>query len=696
MITAEDLARLLPTVHRLRDVAAFGAPGESGPLHDLLAVLAGQADVVDADLDRLADAWFIETCADWLVPYLGDLLGATPLHPIGTGATVPRTAVANTLTYRQRKGTLAVLEQLTRDVTGWPARAVEAFSLLAWNQAVNHIRPKRTGTPDLHPPEVADRIGGPLDRAPRTVEVRGPARGGRYGLDRVVLFLYRLQHLTTEHAEAVPAPGGTGRWHLDPFERDVPLFRAPTERPGIGLSTEEELPVPLHRRDLPDPGMQIETAGLTGWTSARVVHCDLTDWRPPPEEAVAVDPVLGRATTGPSVPALRATVTTGTAMPLGGGPYDRRIRPLLPGGPAEARLLVGRELVPAPGVFTSVADALASWRTGGAADRTDIVIVDNAVYDEPLLPDGEALDLHPGQVLRLVAADDMAPATGELPSPDPPLDRTRRRAVIAAPLTVRGNSGNSGRAAGHLALDGLWCTGPVTVAPGDLAALTLQDCTVAPQHEAGEDLPAVRVAGTDDDNPDLAVELRWSVAGDVHLGQSRGSLRLDTVLLHGGISAQLAEVTVCDSTVDGPLTCDLLTLGSSSVFTGPVTATRRQAGCLRYCWLPEGSLTPPRYRCQPDLALAAATDPATGLVPPDRAATIRARVRPSFTSLAFRHPAAGQLARRCPSEIAEGTEDGTEMGVHRALRQPQRWENLAISLDEYLPAGLQVAVVTVT
>lgn len=41
-----------------------------------------------------------------------------------------RAWVANTLAYRRRKGTALVLEQLARDVTGWPATAVEFSS--AW------------------------------------------------------------------------------------------------------------------------------------------------------------------------------------------------------------------------------------------------------------------------------------------------------------------------------------------------------------------------------------------------------------------------------------------------------------------------------------------------------------------------------------------------------------------------------------
>ena len=53
-----------------------------------------------------------------------------------------RAQVANTLAYRRRKGTAAVLEQLARDVTGWNASVVEFFQLLATTQYMNHLRPE--------------------------------------------------------------------------------------------------------------------------------------------------------------------------------------------------------------------------------------------------------------------------------------------------------------------------------------------------------------------------------------------------------------------------------------------------------------------------------------------------------------------------------------------------------------------------
>jgi hypothetical protein len=125
-ITSRGVYDLLPAELRRLD-------GESdGAVQALVRILAEQLATVEADIDRLGEDWFIETCAEWVVPYLGDLLGARGIHQIATaGATAARARIANTLRFRRRKGTLAMLEQLARDATGWPAKAVEFFELLS-------------------------------------------------------------------------------------------------------------------------------------------------------------------------------------------------------------------------------------------------------------------------------------------------------------------------------------------------------------------------------------------------------------------------------------------------------------------------------------------------------------------------------------------------------------------------------------
>src|SRR4030095_8725475 len=84
---------LLPAVYRLRDEL------QGGPLRELLAVVAEQVNVLEDDIARLYDNWFIETCDNWVVPYLGDLVGYRQVAAGGEPADVagksgpPRTNV---------------------------------------------------------------------------------------------------------------------------------------------------------------------------------------------------------------------------------------------------------------------------------------------------------------------------------------------------------------------------------------------------------------------------------------------------------------------------------------------------------------------------------------------------------------------------------------------------------------------------
>src|SRR6266480_1440771 len=128
MKNPDRLYDLLPVIYRQRDAKC------GQPLRALLRVISEQVDVVEEDIARLYDNWFIETCDDWVVPYIGDLLGFELVHEAAQpgdvrtaeGRTldkilIPRSEVAHTIAARRRRGTLALLEELARDVAGWPA-----------------------------------------------------------------------------------------------------------------------------------------------------------------------------------------------------------------------------------------------------------------------------------------------------------------------------------------------------------------------------------------------------------------------------------------------------------------------------------------------------------------------------------------------------------------------------------------------
>jgi len=143
------------------------------------------------------------------------------------------------------------------------------------------------------------------------------------------------------------------------------------------------------------------------------------------------------------------------------------------------------------------------------------------------------------------------------------------------------------------------------------------------------------------------------------------------------------------TTVFGAVRLKELILASEVIFNDPVVSERRQAGCVRFSYVPEGSQTPRRYRCQPDLTLDDVDDPA-------RQESIRARLTPSFTSVRYGSPAYAQLGPTCAEEIRTGAEDGSEMGAFSSLKQPQRESNLRIRLEEYLPFALEAELIYVT
>jgi len=120
-IDAQSLYSLLPAIVRIRDIE------QGGRLEALIAVLADQAAVLDEDLSQLYDDQFIETCADWVAPYIGDLIGYRHLHAVSPRIASVRAEIAHTIGYRRRKGTAAMLEQLAQDVTGWSACVVEVL-----------------------------------------------------------------------------------------------------------------------------------------------------------------------------------------------------------------------------------------------------------------------------------------------------------------------------------------------------------------------------------------------------------------------------------------------------------------------------------------------------------------------------------------------------------------------------------------
>jgi hypothetical protein len=673
------LFTLLPAVHRVRDRA------QGDPLRALLAVIEGEADRIEGDIAGLYDNWFIETCDAWVVPYIGDLLGVRGLLTTTGGAFSQRGYVANTLAYRRRKGTAAVLEQLARDLTGWPARAVEFFARLATTQHVNHVRLAAPATIDVRSAHAAQLVGTPFDTAMHTGEVRHVDNGrGRYNVPYIGLFLWRLQSylLTDVAARRVDAR----RFTFDPLGGGRTLFNVPETETGLAhLAEPFNVPMPLTRRSLhrdlvryygtPDAVNSLRVRiGSAVQTADRVVVCDLSDaaagqWaHDAPAGKIALDPQLGRIVFA-DAPGQEVLVSfaQGFGGDLGGGPYDRRasLAAALKGG---TTWQVGVMRNPPAGqtqIKATLTAAVTEWNQRPPGEHGVIVLMDSRTYEEDLNTATTRIRVPAGSQLVVVAAQWPEEETGD------PLRSVARLTGRVTPTAVRphlkgaidvvGTAPPNSPAPGRLVLNGLVFEGSVRVLPGNLAELEVAHCTLPPQ--------AATFACQG--NAGLALTFTRLICGDLKPGAGARSLRLVESIVDGDVDAPALTIDGC--TVLGETKARTIE-ASNAIFVGRVQVERRQSGCVRFSFLPLDSEAPRRFQCQPTSEPGAAA------------------VVPQFTSRTFGDPGYATLAAGCPSEIATGADDQGEMGAWHFLQSPQRVRNLRLALDEYLRFGLEAGV----
>lgn len=742
----EKLYDLLPAYIREQDF------DQGEQLKGLLALIETQADLIDADIGQLQNNAFIETCEAWAIPYIGDLVATIPLFDeshvrdgdtagelfgdlngpslrprIGLGA---RADVAKTIYYRRRKGTLPMLEELARDVTGWAAHAVEFFQLLGRTQWLrNHVRPQALRTPDIRSVERMDRIAGPFDEAAHTVDVRqiNPFDGW-FNIRNVGFFLWRLRSYRRAASQARRLGGAADfRYHFSPLGQSAPLFtRLRREGDEAGLATEFHTPGPIRpalfyedirvRHALPVVpdfsefyGLFAEFPGMLRAPApslmifvdgapvplADIFDHDLSTWDQPAGARVAVDVARGRLTLGPGrAPAGRVEVYYhyGFAADLGGGGYARRawlVRARL------ATMVLTVNGSGAAGVFATIGAALAAWVAAGRPDCI-IRIDDNRTY-------AEAISIEPAddRFIAIEAADGFCPHL----SLQGPLD------IAGAHETAR------------VTLSGLWIEGQVRVR-GSLGRLRLLHTTLVPGGTIAETdppgppaaNPSLIAAAVDAQgaplNSELQIELAFAIVGAIRAPDHAQALIALDCIVDGGATPAIAGVAAGASgpacrlercTVRGATNVRQIDLATETIFDGPVAVERQQIGCVRFSYVSRDSLTPRPYRCQPDLeirrvveaAQAASPAPLTQPQIDTLALGVARRVRPEYASEAYGQPAYLQLHVNGPKEIATGAEDGSEQGVFCHLKQPQRAANLRRRLEEYLPFGLESGLIYV-
>ena len=680
-----SLYELLPAIHRIRDAELAAAAGlERGPLEELLAVLAEQIGVADEHLDQLRDDLFIETCADWVVPYIGDLIGYRSLHQNVPALASPRAEVAHTIALRRRKGTALVLEQLARDVTNWDARAVEYFQRLCTTQNMIHLRPHNLQSPDLRDGAALEWIGTPFETANRTVDVRHIAsRRGRHNIPNVGLHLWRIQ--AHAHRESPAFQTAQRRYRASPLNHDLPLYNRPRAEDDIRhLAEPDNVPWPLSRRrlseqlarhygerpsagapqDNPEPGLLLQVDGVViERDQIRICHLgdDGSSWAqsPPPNGQYAIDPVLGRIALPADAPDpanVRLTWREGFSADIGSGEYER----------GDSLSTPATVPIRVPDDHATLAAALAAIAGNGV-----IEITDSSRYAETL-----AITVADEGSVEIRAANG------------------RRPVLDLAGFSIDGGDNSA------CILNGLLLTGAPLEVPDRpanlLARLQLTHCTLVPgialQPDASPTQPGapsllLAIAGLDTD-------IDRCIVGGIRC-HARASVRATDSLVDATARDAVAFAAPDDvaaggvlsliaCTVVGKIHASEIGLVSNSIvhaaltaadtWAVPVRTSRKQVGCVRFSWLPFESIVPTRHRCQPESSGDAR------------------RIAPRFTSLRYGTPAYGQLTTATPAEIRRGADDESEMGVFHPLFGPQRESNLGIRLAEYLRVGLQAGI----
>ncbi|HEV2581248.1 MAG TPA: hypothetical protein VGT44_10400 [Ktedonobacteraceae bacterium] len=553
----DRLYTLLPRYYRQRDA------DERWPLQALLHVIAEQVNVVEDDIAQLYENWFIETCQDWVVPYIGDLIGYEIVHDAGEPGDIttlegkqrnkimiPRREVANTIRYRRRRGSLALLDQLAHDVAGWYARAVEFYLFLAQTQSLNQLRLDRGRLVSVRDDNNLHRVNSPFGSLAHMVDVRridSSHTPGRYNIPEIGLFVWRLKVYPVTRAPAYCVERVAPECYtFSVLGNDSPLYTNP--EPQVDPTRIPEalnLPMPIGRRAFKNhktsyygesKSMQIwigvrqhkdDGQGGTGqsehafqhqasegshrhqhhgehgsdhsdeWVVVKqpvpaehIVPANLSDWHYRPHHGeVAVDPELGRIVFPEDELPVGVWVSYyyGFSADISGGEYNRPLSQ-----PAEYSLYrVGEGEQ-----YETLQAALDAWDAAKEALEQSEIEEPGETASQERHEERKERAAHPELLHAIIEIADNRVYTEELDIELEAYESLQIRAAnYARPvihlLDRETNLPDSWYIAGdtgsRFSLDGLLLTGRGVKAEGKLASLCIRHCTLVPGWEIHDD-----------------------------------------------------------------------------------------------------------------------------------------------------------------------------------------------------------------
>lgn len=480
----DKLYSLLPSIYRQRD------PQEK-PLYSLLSIMAEQIGILEDDIQNLYNNWFIETCDDWVVPYIADLLRVRGIHP-STGGPSQRAYVANTISYRRAKGTKSILERLAYDITNWNSKAVEFFQLLYVTQYLNHLRPQNYRV-DIRDSNQLELLDTPFDSIPHTVDVRQISKpktdltnlsvydSGFYNIHNIGLFLWRLKSYPLIDSPAYPhdkSDAGSKRFSFNILGYDLPLYNFVPDAGTSKVISEVTVEGPIRRLELYDDfdrrkdgqdfvnkssnyyGDETDSKSIIIKVDNQIIPennvqvCDLSDWKNvcfEKDKIVAIDPHLGRILFAENKQDVQVNYYYGFSDDLGGGFYER---PSSNYNLTKANAAIVKISESDP-VNKNLQNAIQNW------DRKENIIFeiqDSQIYNENL-----TISLPPGLVMEIRSSQGQRP-------------------LLMGSISVNGGENSK------LVLDGLMMNNPqvnpTTLSSSDL--ITISDDTTENKGNLGE------------------------------------------------------------------------------------------------------------------------------------------------------------------------------------------------------------------
>ncbi len=428
----------------------------------------------------------------------------------------------------------------------------------------------------------------------------------------------------------------------------------------------------------------------------------------------AFDPVTGRLVTpAPADPAdevteVRIACGTGIGRPIGAGPQDRNDPDELfdlydEGGLTHVIRLVDAE-APETGAagdarrsVATLAKALAEVKALGAGKRSVILCLRCGIEPGPGGPAQLVIWVHPESELHLLAAQWRDPIIGPGAAASLPLGfivRRDRRLTLDAPVVVRRATTSAAKRAGTLVIDGVEFVRGMKLAVGSVGDCRIRHSTIRAPGAVALTATGGLTAAT--------VTLDSVLCGPVRLGSAAisvtgGFTASDSLFAADGAAMPALDLPDMDTAL-----CNVTLLGTASLraldatnvlFDGAVAVTRRQSGCVRYSYAPPGAQLPRAFRCQPDLALAAAAAAKGAALSAAERLIAAQSVTPVYLDRDLDEPLVAMLHPLCPEAIRSGGEDGAGMGCFSAAAFGIARDNLQSLFPEFLPYALDAGVI---